>query len=102
MNYNKLSKDELLIEKDKIEKRLKDIRWNECIDNVKSLPNIIDVNNFENLLYTRILSNRFMLFDISAKMVELEKELTGDIKKGFSLNEIGKAFEFYSSKFNIA
>lgn len=82
-----------------INSELSNLDWIECQNNVKNLPSKIDKNNIHQILYTRCLADRFMVFDVSKEMRMLEEKLTGNIKKGYSLSLIKEAFTFYSNNY---
>lgn len=104
--YKNKSKAELIDLKSKLENDIKiinselqNLKWIEHQENIKKLTNIIDKNDYNQILYTEILTLRFMLFDVSESMRELRKKLLPkSIKPGYSLRQIGAAFEFYNKK----
>ena len=73
--------------------------WEEAVNNVKTLPNLIDVNDIEQVIFTRILGERFMEFDISKQMRAIEEKLTGKIRNGYTVSQIWDAYDFYKLKF---
>ena len=106
MNIKNKNKSELIDLKSNLENdikiinsELKKLEWNDIQENIKKLPNIIDKNDVNQILYSEILGSRFMVFDVSKYMRELRKKLLGTIKNGYSLTQIGYAFEFYDKKF---
>ena len=80
-----------------IDSKLRDLEWIECQNKVKDLPDNINKSDLNQILYTRLLADRFMVNDVSKHMRELENELTGNIKKGYSLNQIRDAFVFFKN-----
>jgi len=101
MKINKLSKTDLKTLIKSINVRLLELEWIECVNNVKLLPSKIDFTNINDILSTRILADRFMVFDVSREMRLLEKKLTGKITQGLNLHQIREAFKFYDMKFKI-
>ena len=72
------------------------LTWDLCIDIVKEKSKTIDVTDFNQVVYTKLVSSRFMLFDITRKMNDLEKKFNnGEKSKGYSLKQIEDAFIFY-------
>lgn len=96
MDISNLNKEELNSLAKSIKTRLSELHWDEVVNNVKSLCSKIDQTNIDEVLFTRLLSDRFMLFEQSKQMRSIEEKITGKIKKGYSLQEIRNAFEFYS------
>lgn len=70
--------------------------WDLCVDIVKEKSKTIDVTDFNQVVYTKLVSSRFMLFDIAIEMNALEEKFNkGEKSKGYSLEQIEKAFRFY-------
>ena len=70
--------------------------WDLCIDIVKEKYKTIDVTDFNQVVYTKLVSSRFMLFDIAIEMNALEEKFNnGEKSKGYSLEQIENAFRFY-------
>lgn len=72
------------------------VTWDLCVDIVREKSKTIDFTDFNQVVYTKLVSSRFMLFDITRKMNDLEKKFNnGEESKGYSLEQIEKAFIFY-------
>jgi hypothetical protein len=72
------------------------LTWDLCVDIVKEKYKTIDVTDFNQVVYTKLVSSRYMLFDITRKMNDLEKKFNnGEKSKGYSLEQIEKTFSFY-------
>ena len=72
------------------------VTWDLCVDIVREKYKTIDVTDFNQVVHTKLVSSRFMLFDITKDMNDLEKKFNnGEESKGYSLKQIEKAFIFY-------
>lgn len=69
------------------------VTWDLCVDIVREKSKTIDFTDYNQVVYTKLVSSRFMLFDITRKMNDLEKKFNNG--KGYSLEQIEKAFIFY-------
>ena len=71
--------------------------WNYCVTNIIKKSKTIDTTDIKQVTYTKIVSSRFMLFSLTKEMSIIEKKLNnGKNVKGYSLDEIERAFTFYN------
>ena len=97
MEVSKLNKIELLTLKSSIDKRLNDLQWEEVIQNVKNLEHEIDLTNVEEVKAVKVLSVRFMLFDLANKMKSIEIDLKG-YADDINLKSYREALSFFNNK----
>ena len=95
-----LSKEDLESFKELINTRLNELKYDEVKNTVKNLPNLINLKDINEVHSVRILSERFMLFDTLKHMREVEHMLIGKEIKGYTLKQVGEAFEFFKKIFN--
>ena len=99
MNISRLNKTELIGLKSSIDKRLNDLQWEEVIENVKNLEHEIDLTNVEEVKAVKVLSVRFMLFDLAKKMKSIEIDLKG-YSEDINLKSYSEALSFFNNKYS--
>lgn len=99
MNISRLNKTELIGLKSSIDKRLNDLQWEEVIENVKNLEHEIDLTNVEEVKAVKVLSVRFMLFDLAKKMKSIENDLKG-YSEDINLKSYRDALSFFNNKYS--